>query len=196
VRASRWHPRPARKCGAHTNLAQLAEACGKAGRFEEGLEVIGEALDVVKEKGERWWEAEIIRLGGELLLKRNPSGLAEAQTSFEQAIEIAPRQDAKSLALRATMSLERLLDQSGRRDEARTVLAGIYNWFTEGFDTADLIDAKAPARRTVRLISRCRWNSVSARWSTPPVRTEPDLGRRRCYDSPHHVREKRIRQQN
>jgi predicted ATPase len=125
------------------NLARLAEACGKEGRIDEGLEVIAEALNLVQEKGERWWEAEIVRLRGELLLKRNPSGLAEAQTSFERAIEIARKQSAKSLELRATTSLERLLAEQGRRDEARAMLGEIYHWFTEGFDTADLIEAKA-----------------------------------------------------
>ena len=128
----------------HTyNLAQLAEACGKAGRIDEGLDVIAEALDVVQEKGERWWEAEILRLRGELLLKRNPAGLAKAQTSFERAIEIARKQGAKSLELRATTSLARLLASQSRHAEARAMLADIYNWFTEGFDTTDLKDAKA-----------------------------------------------------
>jgi predicted ATPase len=125
------------------NLAQLGEACGKAGRIDEGLEVIAEAMDVVQEKGERWWEAEILRLRGELLLKRNPSGLTEAQTSFERAIEIARKQGAKSSELRATMSLARLLREIDHREEARAMLADVYNWFTEGFDTADLIEAKA-----------------------------------------------------
>jgi class 3 adenylate cyclase/predicted ATPase len=128
----------------HTyNLAQLAEACCKAERIDEGLEVIAEALDVVQEKGERWWEAEIHRLKGELLLKQDDPNTVEAQICFERAIEIAHRQSAKSLELRATTSLARLLDKTERRDEARTMLAAICNWFTEGFDTADLIDAKA-----------------------------------------------------
>jgi predicted ATPase len=129
-----WHP---------YNLAQLAEACGKAGRIDEGLEVIAEALNLVQEKGERWWEAEIVRLRGKLLLKRNPSELAEARISFERAIETARKQGSKSLELRATMSLARLLAPQGRREEARTRLVDIYNCFTEGFDTADLKDAKA-----------------------------------------------------
>ena len=78
-----------------------------------------------------------------VVAERNPSGLAEAQTSFERAIEIARKQSAKSLELRATTSLARLLATQGRRDEARAMLAEIYGWFTEGFDTADLKDAKS-----------------------------------------------------
>ena len=80
---------------------------------------------------------------GELLLAQNPSDVAEAERCFRTAIEIARRQSARSAELRATTSLARLLDEQGRRDEARTMLAEIYNWFTEGFDTADLKDAKA-----------------------------------------------------
>jgi predicted ATPase len=125
------------------NLAQLAEAYGKAGHIDGGLEVSAQALDLVQEKGERWWEAEVLRLRGDLLLKRNRSGPAEALTSYERAIEIARKQGAKSLELRATMSLARLLRDTGRCDEARTMLADIYGWFTEGFDTADLKDTKA-----------------------------------------------------
>ena len=91
----------------------------------------------------RIYEAETHRLKGELLLKQNDSNTAEARTAFERAIEIARKQSAKSWELRATMSLARLLAKQGRRDEARTMLADIYSWFTEGFDTADLKDAKA-----------------------------------------------------
>ena len=76
-------------------------------------------------------------------MRLRQNGTKEAQNSFERAIEVARQQSAKSLELRATMSLARLLDKQGRRDEARTMLAAIYNWFTEGFDTADLKDAKA-----------------------------------------------------
>src|ERR1700730_7996499 len=99
------------------NLAQLAEACGKAGRIDEGLEVIAEALDEVQEKGERWCEPEILRLRGELLLKRNTSGLEQAQPSFQRAIEIARKQGAKSSELRATTSIAALLNRKGQRDE-------------------------------------------------------------------------------
>jgi predicted ATPase len=125
------------------NTAQLAEACAKAGQVGEGLRAIADALDAVQQKGERWWEAEIHRLRGLLLLQQRPSDLAQPQTCFARAIEIARQQCAKSLELRATTSLARLQKDTGHRDEARTMLAEIYSWFTEGFDTADLKDAKA-----------------------------------------------------
>jgi len=125
------------------NLAQLAEAYGAAGRISDGLEATAEALDLVQQNGETWWEAEIHRLRGELLLKQNRANTAEARVSLERAIEIARKQGAKSLELRATTNLARLLAKQGKRDEARAILTDIYNWFTEGFDTADLKDAKA-----------------------------------------------------
>jgi predicted ATPase len=134
-----------RATGAETGrprwLSLLAEACIESGRLIDGLSVLAEALAGVETEG-RQYEAEIYRLKGELLLKQNHSNAAEAQKCFEQAIEIARNQSAKSMELRATMSLARLLALQGRRDEARTMLADIYGWFTEGFDTADLKDAK------------------------------------------------------
>jgi predicted ATPase len=102
-----------------------------------------EALAAADEHEDRHHEAEIHRLKGELLLRQDGSNAAQAQSCFERAIEIARKQSAKSLELRATTSLARLLDKQGRRDQARAMLAEIYNWFTEGFDTADLKDAKA-----------------------------------------------------
>jgi predicted ATPase len=102
-----------------------------------------EALAAADEHEDRPHEAEIHRLKGELLLKQNTANPTKAQRSFERAIEVARGQNAKSFELRATMSLARLLRDTGRREEARMMLAGIYNWFTEGFDTADLKDAKA-----------------------------------------------------
>jgi predicted ATPase len=115
----------------------------KTGRLDDGLSALTEALAVADEREARVFEAETHRLKGELLLKQDDSNAAEAQNCFARAIEIARRQSAKSWELRATMSLARLLAKQGRRDEARTMLAEIYNWFTEGFDTADLKDAKA-----------------------------------------------------
>jgi predicted ATPase len=118
-------------------------ACGRAGRVDEGLKAAAEALKVVRQNGECCWEAEIHRLRGELLLRQSDSNRAEARACFELAIQIAETQGAKSLDLRAKTSLARLLASQGRRDEARGTLAPIYEWFTEGFDTGDLKDAKA-----------------------------------------------------
>jgi len=125
------------------HLCLLAEACKETGRLDDGLSALKEALAAADELENRSCEAEIHRLKGELLLRQNDSNGAKAQRCFERAIEIARDQSAKSLELRATMSLARLLAKRGRRDEARPMLAEIFNWFTEGFDTADLKDAKA-----------------------------------------------------
>jgi predicted ATPase len=124
-------------------LCTLADVYRKTGRLDDGLSALTEALKVTDEQESRHCEAEINRLRGELLLELNASTTPEVQSCFERAIGIARRQSARSLELRATMSLARLLLTRGRRDEARTMLAEIYNWFTEGFDTADLKDAKA-----------------------------------------------------
>jgi predicted ATPase len=93
--------------------------------------------------GERCYEAELYRLQGELLLKRTVSDVPQAEAYFHQALDIARRQQAKSWELRAAMSLSRLWQQQGKQAEARALLAPLYGWFTEGFDTADLQDAKA-----------------------------------------------------
>jgi predicted ATPase len=124
-------------------LHQLAEGFMKADRVDEALNAVAEALAAANEQEERYYEAEIHRLKGELLLRRDDSNTAEAQRCFERAIEVVRMQSAKSWELRATTSLARLLASQGRRDEARAILADIYYWFTEGFDTADLKDAKA-----------------------------------------------------
>jgi predicted ATPase len=124
-------------------LCLLAEACGKADRFDDGLGALTEAMAAAAEHGIRQYEAEAHRLKGELPLRRDHSNAPEAQSCFQRAIETARKQNAKSFELRATMSLARLLNEQGRRDDAREMLAEIYGWFTEGFDTADLKDAKA-----------------------------------------------------
>jgi class 3 adenylate cyclase/predicted ATPase len=124
-------------------LRLLVEAYGQAGQIDAGFSVLAEALSAVEESGERHLEAEFHRLRGELLLRQSTSNIAEAQNCFRQAIKIARNQRAKSLELRAATSLARLLASQGYRDEARAMLAEIYNWFTEGFDTADLKEAKA-----------------------------------------------------
>src|SRR5262249_36664559 len=130
-------------------LALLAEVHGKAGQVEDGLAALTEALAVVNKIGERFYEAEVYRLKGELTLQQsNVQGLAssvqkEAEECFWKAIEIARRQRAKSWELRAAMSLSRLWQQQGKKKEAHGLLAEIYGWFTEGFDTKDLQEAKA-----------------------------------------------------
>jgi len=122
--------------------AMLAEACAAVGQIDEALNAVDEVLPFAQTEG-RYYEAELNRLRGELLLKQDASNAAQAEQSFRTAIEIARSQSAKSWELRATTSLARLMRDTGRRDEARAMLADIYNWFTEGFDTADLKDAKA-----------------------------------------------------
>lgn len=123
-------------------LALLAEVCRKAGKVEEGLAAVAEALQAVEDKGIGFYEPELPRLKGELLLAGASGKSAEAEACFRQAIAVARRQSAKSLELRAVMSLSRLLHNQGQQDEARRMLAGTYGWFTEGFDTADLREAK------------------------------------------------------
>jgi len=124
-------------------LALLAEVYGIQGESEEGLTVLTEALTHVDTTGERWYESEIYRLKGELLLQQNSDNQAEAESCFHHAISIAQSQQAKSWELRAATSLARLWCQQGKRQEAHDLLAQVYNWFTEGFDTADLQEAKA-----------------------------------------------------
>jgi predicted ATPase len=141
-------------------LSLLAEVYGKGGQVEGGLSVLAEALAVVDKTGERVYEAELYRLKGELTLQQrfkvqgskfkvtdprpltlDPQG--EAEACFLKAIDIARKQQAKLLELRATTSLARLWQKQGKRKQARKLLADIYGWFTEGFDTKDLQEAKA-----------------------------------------------------
>lgn len=121
-------------------LATLAELELERGCAKEGLAAIDEALAFVEETGERFWEAEIHRIRGELL--RLDRRAQEAETCFQRALDVARAQGALSLELRATTSLARLWKDAGRGQEARPLLAAVYGRFTEGFDTADSIDAK------------------------------------------------------
>jgi predicted ATPase len=124
-------------------LAMLAETYGKRGQMEVGVRVVAEALTKTDTHGERWWEAELYRVKGELLLRQARSDTPQAEACFQQALAVARRQQAKSWELRAAMSLSRLWQQQGKRQEAHALLAPVYGWFTEGFDTADLQEAKA-----------------------------------------------------
>jgi predicted ATPase len=148
-------------------LGLLVETYEKAGQTEEGLSALAEALAIVDKTGERFYEAELYRLKGELTLQHSsvqglasrvqrkqkakianpqspsPNPQAEAEACFHKAIEIARQQQAKSLELRASTSLARLWRQQGKQKQAHKVLVDIYGWFTEGFDTKDLQEAKA-----------------------------------------------------
>jgi predicted ATPase len=124
-------------------LALLAEAYGEAGQPEAGLTVLDEAFTRVAITEAHWWEAELSRLTGVLLLQLPSPEVSRAEASFLQALDVARRQEAKSLELRAAMSLARLWQHQGKRAEAHELLAAVYSWSTEGFDTADLQDAKA-----------------------------------------------------
>jgi tetratricopeptide (TPR) repeat protein len=124
-------------------LTILADACLQLVLVDEGLEAVSSGLETVESMGARVTEAELYRLQGQLLLLKDSSKSEEARACFERAIEIAREQEAKSWELRATISLARLLANHNHRNEARTRLAEIYDWFTEGFNTLDLKEAKA-----------------------------------------------------
>jgi predicted ATPase len=125
-------------------LALLAEASDKAHQTEQALEAIDEALATVRATSEGFYESELHRLRGEFLLRLSPrQNEARAETECLQAMEIAQSQGARSLELRAATSLARLWRDHGRHTEAYDLLAPMYGWFTEGFETADLKDAKA-----------------------------------------------------
>jgi TOMM system kinase/cyclase fusion protein len=124
-------------------LALLAEAHGTAGQSAKGLDRLKEALLEVEESGVQQWEAELYRLQGDLLLQQTVPDAQQAEACFGQALTTARRQQAKSLELRAAMSLARLWQRQGKRADACQMLAAVYDWFTEGFDTADLREAKA-----------------------------------------------------
>jgi predicted ATPase len=119
----------------------LADVADRLGHPEDGLQALAEAHTLVEQQEERWWEAEVCRLQGVLLL-RPGTPQEEAEAWLQRALDVARRQEAKSLELRAAMSLARLWQQQGKRAEAHALLAPVYSWFTEGFDTADLQEAK------------------------------------------------------
>jgi class 3 adenylate cyclase/predicted ATPase len=129
--------------GSSWFIALLAGAHRKAGQVEKGLAVVAEGLEFVTKTSEHFGEVELHRVKGELLLARTPADPAEAEESFHNALEVARRQSAKFWELCAATSLARLWQEQGRKDEARNLLAPVYDWFTEGFDTADLKEAKA-----------------------------------------------------
>ena len=131
------------KCFLPYFNALVAEAEVRMGHIEDGLRVLNQGLHMVNTTGERWWEAELHRQKGEFILLQSLERHSDAESCFNKAIDVARKQQAKSLELRAVISMSRLWQSQGKIEEARNLLSEIYNWFTEGFDTADLKDAKA-----------------------------------------------------
>ena len=127
------------KCYWSGALYSIAEAQANLGLIEEGLKTLIEAFALVEERNERYYEAELYRLKGKLLLLLGDE--TEAEGSLQKAIEIARRQQARMWELRAVMDLCRLWERQGKTAEAQKSLAKIYGWFTEGFDTPDLVEA-------------------------------------------------------
>ena len=126
-------------------LIWAAEVHGHAGQWTEGLRLVAEALELVDRTGLRYVEADAYHLRGYLLLAQSSGQHAEAEASWYQALDVARRQQAKVFELRTAMSLSRLWQQQGKEAEGRELLTGVYNWFTEGFDTADLQEAQGVA---------------------------------------------------
>ena len=124
-------------------LSYLARANAEIGQPDDAGRCIGEAMAAVEIAKERWCEAEVNRIAGEIALLSPEPDVAKAEAHFERALAVAREQQAKSWELRAAMSLARLWRDQGNRDEARDLLAPVYGWFTEGFDTLDLKEAKA-----------------------------------------------------
>jgi predicted ATPase len=129
-----------------TYLSHLAMGYAQLGQFEDAWSCIGETMTAIETTGERWWEAEVHRVAGEIVLMSPQPDTAKAQAHFERALAVARQQQAKSWELRAAISMARLWRDQGKREEARELLAPVYGWFTEGFDTRDLKEAKALLR--------------------------------------------------
>ena len=124
-------------------LSHLARAYADVGEFDDAWRCIGEAMAAIETAKERWWEAESTALAGEIALLSPEPDAAKAEAYFERALAVARQQQAKSWELRAAMSLARLWRDQGKVQQARELLAPVYGWFTEGFDTRDLKEAKA-----------------------------------------------------
>ena len=125
----------------------LAESYARVGRIEEGLALLNESLPHIERTGAKLELAEILRVKGEVLLMRDSSTTDDAEACFCTALEVARAQEAKWWELRTSVSLARLLRDTNRNNEARTMLSGIYNWFTEGFELPDLKEAKELLQR-------------------------------------------------
>ena len=123
-------------------MACLAIAHRDLDRFDEAWRCIGEATTAIETTGERWYEAEVLRVAGEIAMMSPERDTAKAEMFFDRALAVARQQQARSWELRAVTSMAQLWRDRGQRDKARDLLAPVYGWFTEGFDTLDLKDAK------------------------------------------------------
>jgi predicted ATPase len=123
-------------------FSHLARANAEIGRFDDARRCIGEAITAMETTKETWYEAEVTRIAGEVALLSPEPDVEQAKAYFERALAVARAQQAKSWELRAAMSMARLWRDQGKRDKARDLLAPVYGWFTEGFDTLDLKEAK------------------------------------------------------
>ena len=124
-------------------MSHLALAYAELGKLDDAWRCIGEAITAAETTKERWYQAEINRIAGEIALNSPEPDAAKAEAYFERALAVARQQQAKSWELRAAMSLARLWRDQGKVQQARELLAPVYGWFTEGFDTRDLKEAKA-----------------------------------------------------
>jgi predicted ATPase len=128
---------------APLHVSYLAAAHAELGQFDDARRCMGEAMDILKTAKERWFEAEANRIAGDIALRSPAPDIAKAEAYFERALAVARQQQAKSWELRAAMSMARLWRDQGKPQQARELLAPVYGWFTEGFDTLDLKEAKA-----------------------------------------------------
>src|SRR5262249_46564823 len=128
---------------APTQLSYLATAYAKLGQFDDARRSIGEAITAMETSKEKWCEAEVNRIAGEVALKSPAPDTEKAEKYFDRALAVARQQQTKSWELRAAMSLARLWREQGKPQQARDLLAPVYGWFTEGLDTLDLKEAKA-----------------------------------------------------
>ncbi len=129
--------------GKPWSLSHLAIAHTDLGELDDAWRCVDEATSTIDATKERWFEAEANRIAGEIAMMSSAPDAAKAEAYFERALAVARKQQAKSWKLRAAMSMARLWRDQGKRDEARDLLAPVYGWFTEGFDTLDLKEAKA-----------------------------------------------------
>ena len=127
---------------APLHLSHLAKAHADLGQFDDALRCVGDAMNHAKSTKETWHESEVYRIAGEIALISPEADTAKAEGYFDRALTVARQQQAKSWELRAALSMARLWRDQGKREEARELLAPVYGWFTEGFDTLDLKEAK------------------------------------------------------